>query len=426
MRLAPTRLYLDTARLGLMNSSAQRANTDFAKLLSEEGLSLYATRWLAEGSSTMPTGFVERFPGLAHWLGIGGFEDLIRCLAAVPSSRRVLFASRSTALARLAVTELVTRCERPLTVDLLWPCYQALLAKACSRRGKPLTIVPVRNRILQNQVDSADTVRHVIDVYHRGNCDGVFLPSVTHDGIRFPAAELLQAISSTGGGTVSVVDGAQALGHVTTDDSASIADIYLSSAHKWLGAGFPLGMAICRGGILRELNRGDGRSISPPCHDSLLSLIQQLVTGHFRAIGDTVHTAPLVTGWAAISDALNRNRQQETHQQLMNRQLLVEVAQSAGWLPVEPRSEFRTGILLLRATSHRIRRLSSAARSESFQRLGLAATCYPGGCARLSAPRRMLCMAEADYLGKVLDFVAYGRKSPRHSHFESSSSDAIA
>ena len=34
MRLAPTRLYLDTARLGLMNSSAQRANTDFAKLLS--------------------------------------------------------------------------------------------------------------------------------------------------------------------------------------------------------------------------------------------------------------------------------------------------------------------------------------------------------------------------------------------------------
>ena len=35
MRLAPTRLYLDTARLGLMNSSAQRANTDFAKLLSD-------------------------------------------------------------------------------------------------------------------------------------------------------------------------------------------------------------------------------------------------------------------------------------------------------------------------------------------------------------------------------------------------------
>ena len=426
MRLAPTRLYLDTARLGLMNSSAKRANTEFAKLLSEEGLSLYATRWLAEGSSTMPAGFVERFTGLADWPGIGGLKNLVRRLADVHSSRRVLFASRSTALARLAVTELVTRCERPLTVDLLWPCYQALLAKACRRRGKPLTIVPVRNRILQNQADSADTVRHVIDVYHRRNCDGVFLPSVTHDGIRFPAADLLRAIAPTEGGTVSVVDGAQALGHVTTDDSASIADIYLSSAHKWLGAGFPLGMAICRGGILRALNREDRRSIAPPCHDSLLSLTQQIAAGQSRAFGETVHTAALVTGWAAISDALNRNRHTETHQQLMNHQLLVEVAQSADWLPVEPRSEFRTGILLLHATSHRIRRLSSAELSESFQRLGLAATCYPGGWARLSAPRRMLRMAEADYLGKVLDFVAYGRKTPRHSHFESSSSDAIA
>lgn len=49
MRVPPRRLYLDTARLGLMCQGAQRALNDFAKLLSEEGLSLYATRWLVHG-----------------------------------------------------------------------------------------------------------------------------------------------------------------------------------------------------------------------------------------------------------------------------------------------------------------------------------------------------------------------------------------
>jgi len=426
MRLAPTRLYLDTARLGLMNQSAQRANSDFAKLLSEEGLSLYATRWLAEGSSTMPTGFVERFPGLAHWPGIGGIEDLVRCLAHVPSTGRVMFASRSTALARLAVTELVTRRERPLTVDLLWPYYQAILAKACRRRGKPLTTVPVRKSILQGHANSTDTVRQVVNAFHRYGCDGVFVPSVTHDGIRFPAGELIRAIAPTGGGIFSVVDGAQALGHVTTDERELIADFYVASAHKWLGAGVPLGIAICRGGHIHELKSGAHRRIALPCHDSLLSLTQQIAAGQSRAFGDTVHTAPLVTGWAAISDALNRNCRHEFQNQLVNRKLLVEMAKAVGWLPVEPRSEFRTGILLLHASTENIRRLSSIELWESFQRLGVAVTCYPGGWARLSAPRRMLRYAEVAYFGKVLDTVTYGHKTPRHSHFESSSSDAIA
>lgn len=417
MQLAPTRLYLDTARLGLMIPSAQRANADFAKLLSEEGLSLYATRWLAEGSNAMPAGFVERFPGLADWPGIGGFEEIVCRLADLSSTSRVLFASRSTALARLAVAELVTRCERPLTVDLLWPCYQALLAKACRRRGKPLTIVRVRKHILQNQANIADTVRQVADAFHQYGCDGVFVPSVTHDGVRFPAAALLRAIARTEGGTFSVVDGAQALGHLTTDDSAPIADIYLSNAHKWLGAGFPLGMAICR---------GDRGSKAPPCHDSLLSLTRQIASGQSRAFGETVHTASLVTGWAAVSDALSRDRQQEAHHQLVNRKLLVGVANAIGWLPVEPQSEFRTGVVLLRAPTQRIRRLSSAELSESFNRLGVAVTCYPGGQVRLSAPRRTLRMSDVAYFATVLDTVAYARKSPRHSHFESSSSDAIA
>lgn len=425
MRLAPTRLYLDTARLGLMNQSAQRANTDFAKLLSEEGLSLYATRWLAEGSNAMPAGFLERFPRLADWPGIDGFEELVRRLADLSSTSRVLFASRSTALARLAVAELATRCERPLTVDLLWPGYQAILAKACRRRGKPLTVVRVRKQILQDRANIADTVRQVADAFHQYGCDGVFVPSVTHDGIRFPAAELLRVIKLIGSGAFSVVDGAQALGHLPTDDSASIADIYLSSAHKWLGAGFPLGIANCRGGILHELNRGD-RRIAPPCHDSLLSLTRQIASGQSRAFGETVHTAPLVTGWAAVSDALSRDRQQEADHQLVNRKLLVGVANAIGWLPVEPQSEFRTGVVLLRAPTQRIRRLSTAELSESFHRLGVAVTCYPGGQVRLSAPRRTLRMSDVAYFATVLDTVAYARKSPRHSHFESSSSDAIA
>ena len=59
----PTRLYLDTARLGLMSRSARQVQTDFARLVGEEAGSLYLDEFLKCGAQHWPAQVSPPLPG---------------------------------------------------------------------------------------------------------------------------------------------------------------------------------------------------------------------------------------------------------------------------------------------------------------------------------------------------------------------------
>ena len=97
----PLRLYLDTARLGLASRRVQRAHRDFARLASEEGLTLYASRLLTHGFDACPLSFQRRYPGLRDWQGVAELKSSLSELASFNPDSPMLLASRSAQLESL-------------------------------------------------------------------------------------------------------------------------------------------------------------------------------------------------------------------------------------------------------------------------------------------------------------------------------------
>lgn len=243
MRVPPRRLYLDTARLGLMCHGAQRTLNDFAKLLSDEGLSLYATRWLVHGDERATQNSRCQIP---HWPGIDGLKATIREFIGAPASSSVLFANRSRALAEVAMKLLASRCRRPLLVDLLWPPYQQSVIATYRASTSAPSIVRVRRRIFRDQIAADELIEIIAGRYRQHSCDGLVLPSVSHDGVRLPIARICDRLRNHRPPRLVVVDGAQGFAHTDNREDVAAADIYLASAHKWLRSGLPLGIAIFR------------------------------------------------------------------------------------------------------------------------------------------------------------------------------------
>src|SRR5690606_24609223 len=106
--------------------------------------------------------------------------------------------------------------------------------------------------------------------------------------------------------------------------------------------------------------------------DPLLSLTLEVAGSRNRHYGETVNSAPLVTGWAALQQHLTRCQVLDRYQQRVNRSALVQMACAAGWSPIEPASEFRTGIMLIRAPRGPLRQLTSAMLAARFQEAGVA------------------------------------------------------
>ncbi len=78
------RLYLDTARLGLMSPSAQLAARDFARLAGEGVSTLYFQRFLQVGFDGLEPRLRRELPGLALWTGVAGLQNAIRRLVNLP------------------------------------------------------------------------------------------------------------------------------------------------------------------------------------------------------------------------------------------------------------------------------------------------------------------------------------------------------
>ena len=161
----PTRLYLDTARLGLMSRGAQQIYIDFIRFAGEEGGSLYLDRFLRTGIRGWPQSLQRRFPALRAWNGISHLKEGLKDLAEAPTDWQVLLANRSAHLMRIAAGLLFRLCRNVLVTDLTWPSYRLILQRVRRLSGNRLTEVSLRSRILRHAVAEDEVVDEIVRCY---------------------------------------------------------------------------------------------------------------------------------------------------------------------------------------------------------------------------------------------------------------------
>ena len=73
-QIMPTRLYLDSARMGLLSERARRAHLDYVRLAATEGCSLYFSRLLENGYQDWPANIQAQYGALRDWQGLHELE----------------------------------------------------------------------------------------------------------------------------------------------------------------------------------------------------------------------------------------------------------------------------------------------------------------------------------------------------------------
>lgn len=238
-------LYLDTARLGLMSPGARSVYRGFVDLVGEEGLSLYAEDFLRHGAESLSPEHRRRFPHLADWGGVDSLKGRLRGVVEARPDLPLLLANRTTVLMRLADRLLFRFCRNVLTADVTWPAYATILAREASRTGHHLTTVPLRQTLFGGDAAAHEVADLLADTAIRNGCDGLFLPAVSHDGVRLPVRDVVRRIERRTEPRFVGIDGAQAFGHVPIDLSGGWCDLLLTGCHKGLGAYHTLGHGFC-------------------------------------------------------------------------------------------------------------------------------------------------------------------------------------
>jgi len=403
-------LYLDTARLGLMSPTAQRAHREFARFAGEEGCPLYFEEFLRRGFQTRPDFFAAHYPGLCCWLGIAELKQELRRLTGSPFDLPVLLANRSAQLMKLAARLLFLPCENVLVTDLGWPAYRAILEAERKRTPRQVTELAVREAILRNGADEDAIVSLFCSEFRRSECDGLFLTAVSHEGVRLPVERIVTELEAKAEVRFVVIDGAQAFCHTATDLRHGAFDLYVAGSHKWLEAYHPLGLAFYGKMRSRQLIETIREKMlrCGDLDDPLLRFTEQLESEHLDGCTETVNIASLLSCAGAVQDANKRGRAlDEAFQiQLNNAHSVAEAADGLKWQPAQPTEPFQSGILILESRRYTIRNAPASVVREAFQREGLAVTSYDGGALRLSMPRNPLAAAELNRIRMALQHVS--------------------
>ena len=397
------RLYLDTARLGLMRTGAQRLYQDFVRLAGEEGCTLYWEEFLRSGWNAWPESLKGRYPALNAWHGIAGLKNSLRRIVGASPDSQVLLANRSAMLMKLAARLLFRRCRNALITDLTWPAYLKTLKTERQRTGNHLTCVRLRQRLLTNRMESGDVVDMLAQRFRDSGCDGLFLPAVDHLGIQLPIGNLVRAIREREELRCAVVDGAQALAHVPLPLTDYDCDFLIGGCHKWLGAYHPLGIGFTG----PRLPADELRQIFKPLlhrrlDDPLLRFSEELESGHSTRFGETVNVVPLLTAQGAVNEYDSTCPTNTLRTRIANADRLLSRVDAAAWTPHLPTTSLRTGILLLRAHEVRLQQQPEATRLWLHDH-GIAVTSYPRGLLRLSMPHVPWPAEELEHLACTLN-----------------------
>jgi hypothetical protein len=291
---------------------------------------------------------------------------------------------------RLAAGLLFRKCKKVLVSDLEWPAYKAILESEGARTGGEVKQVPLRNFILNDRASPDEVASLISTWYIRHGCDGLFLSSVTYEGIRLPVQQVSRSLASASRPPFVVVDGAQGFCHAPAELERGYCDFFLASCHKWLRAYHPMGLGVCG----RESSQGFIKSVcnemmeAGEMDDPLLQFTSWMEEGTRKHFTETVSLVPLFSCAAAAEEALDRttNGQNSLSDLVGVARKLEQVSLGTGWVPLLSHDELRTAILLLRSEASGSKWARPDEVRERFQKAQVALTAYESGLLRLSAP----------------------------------------
>jgi hypothetical protein len=410
-----TTLYLDTARLGRMSPRAQAASAALLKLATDVGCSVQFEDLLYRGFQAWDPALQQSYRGLSNWQGLYALKDSLQALTGAQPKLPVFLANRTAELMRLAARLLFRRCKRVLLSDLEWPAYRAILEREARDTGGQVHEVPLRQVILTDRASPEEVVSLAVAQYEEHGCEGLFLSSVTYEGIRLPVRNISQALSSARQPPFVVVDGAQALCHAPAELDLAYCDFFLAGCHKWLRAYHPMGLGFCG----REGSRGLVTSVcnemkeTGELADPLLHFTSWMEEGTTRQFTETVSLGPLFSCAGAVKEALDTTIGGRDHfsELAQTATKLEEVSLGTGWKPVVPHDELRSGILLLRQEAKRWNAGRPEEVRDCFQKSGVALTAYDGGLIRLSAPPEPWQESDTEWLRFALERTALSSDS---------------
>lgn len=401
----PTKLYLDTARMGLMSPTAQQAHRDYVAFAGSEGCSSDFDNFLRHGSDANEPEIHSRYPGLSHWHGIAELKRSLQTISRSPPDLRLLLANRSSQLMRLAARLLFRRCSNVLFSDLAWPCYVRILEAERKRTARRVTLAVLRSAILADKACEDELVASIVSEYRRNNCDGLFLTAVNHQGIRLPVLRIIQTITSIRPLCFVVIDGAQDFCHAPSRLDTQYCDFYMAGCHKWLQAYHPMGL----GFYVRRRSQSFIETIlaemttEGSLDDPLLRFSDDLERGTTDAFDETVSLASLFSCRGAVVDAIVRTPASQVFAtRLANVETVAEASKNTGWQPLFLHPSLRSGIVLLQAQSSQTRSASPDAIRAAFQHRGIALTAYHDGVIRLSIPHTPWKPYQTDLLRSAL------------------------
>lgn len=386
-----TRLYLDTARLGLMSPSAQQISREYAGLIASEGCSPFFEQFLWYGGDTWSARLRQRFPTLAGWHGVEGLKSGIRRLAGFADDAPVFVAGRSCEVFRIAARFLCQSCEQVLTTASEWPGYLSILQQEASKTHTKLVEVA--------DSENSDVTATLVQAWNERPCDGLFVSGINHLGRRIRLSQLLATLNSSP--RCIVVDGAQHFCHVPEETVRNI-DFYIAGGHKWLRCGLPMGIGIAG-------RKSTAESIQSFVHehvrsratdDPLLNLIECHALSQQKCCGETVNVAPLLHCHAAMIDASEffLNGRQQFARRLTNGQELQEALKQSGW---NAANDLDSGIVVLHPTDEDVSRSPPTTIRCAFQERGIAVSAFAGGLVRLSMPVEKLTGKQVQRIAKT-------------------------
>ncbi len=356
-------LYLDTARLGQMSPTAASMYADFGRLAAEVPTCPCTEDFLFHGADASP-GIIEQYSELHRWPGIKGLKHQLKSAFArnAADETQVLLANRTTDLMESGVRSVLNHCRRVLLTDLTWPPYLHWMLEQFGRSGIDVSFLPLKHAIWK-EIRTADEIAEMILIQLRAdNCDGLFLPAVTHTGIKLPVAAILNELNHQPASTVSVIDASQAFGHIDTNSWAHLADFTFGGMHKWVRSYLPLAVGFVQNPQMRIIcNQSSG--FEPGQR-----------TG-------TINLAPFLTTCGALADltaALPLPRPS------CRRRIHNKLSRVASWYRCRTHSSLRSRIRLLRTQQPPTGVFTPAELRRHLAEHGIVATVYHDRSVRIS------------------------------------------
>jgi aspartate aminotransferase-like enzyme len=309
---------------------------------------------------------------------------------------------------KLVAKSLFQDGKRVLVTDLTWPSYQTILEREARRAAAKIERVHVRGSILQGFITGAELVSNIARTCIRRRCSGVFIPEISHDGIRLPISEIVAAIRQLAPTSFIAVDGSQAFGHVPINLARTPCDFYVTGCHKWLGSYLPLGIGFMPNTSTRaETERIAAEMVR--CRrldDPLFAFLQSAERGRMRRFTETVNLSPLFSCRGALEDQFTDGPLAgRLRRRLTNANLVRRIAGMTAWKPLTRVEDFRSASVLLQSTSAEVRRLAPDGLRSLFHDRGIALTCYAGGVVRLAMPGVPLSTQQAGTLIQALALI---------------------